>query len=130
MPTTPPDNPLADRHVLIVEDEFMIAFTLQVAIEDAGGEATIAATVKRALADVATMALDELPDIAILDVQVGTDAVYPVADALTEGGVPFVFHSGHADTDVLLGRYPGAASLPKPAPLSAMTDRLAEMLAA
>ena len=35
-------------------------------------------------------------DAAILDVNLDGESVYPVADALRERGIPFVFSSGHA----------------------------------
>ena len=36
-------------------------------------------------------------DLAILDVNLNGDAVYPVADLLMERGVPFVFSTGYGD---------------------------------
>jgi len=40
------------------------------------------------------------PDIAILDVNVGGEFVYPVADRLLERGIPFVFLTGYGRESV------------------------------
>jgi len=44
-------------------------------------------------------ALDEIskamPDVAVLDVNLGNEMVYPVAERLNVAGVPFVFTTGY-----------------------------------
>ena len=85
MPT--PD--LRGLHLLLVEDEFLLALGLAEAASDLGAEVFgPVASVDDALALV-----DKLPelDAAILDVNLGDSTIYPVADALRARGVPFVF---------------------------------------
>lgn len=53
-------------------------------------------------------------DIAILDVHLGREESFPAADRLRTKGVPFIFHSGHADRGDLFGAYPEAALCKKP----------------
>lgn len=78
--------------VLIVEDEAIISFLL----EDMLGE--LGATDIRHAANVGG-ALDILkvhtPHLAVLDVNLGGERAYPVADALEQRGVVFLFTTGY-----------------------------------
>jgi len=84
---------LSGRHILVVEDEYMIATDLAQSLEDLGVSVLgPAASVSDALALVAR----EGPvDAAVLDINLGVEKVFPVADALHEQGVPFVFATGY-----------------------------------
>jgi len=50
-----------------------------------------AASVSTALEEIAKA----MPDIAVLDVNLGNEMVYPVAEQLNVAGVPFVFTTGY-----------------------------------
>jgi CheY-like chemotaxis protein len=83
---------LAGRRVLVVEDDFLVALHLVAMLECAGAEIVgPALTVREALE-----ALDPLPDIATLDVQLGDETSFPIADELARQGVPFLFATGTA----------------------------------
>lgn len=83
---------LAGLRVLVVEDEMLNAMFLEDLLLDLGCEVVgPAATVAEGLA----LASSERPDAAVLDVNLGADRVYPVADALRQEGVPFVFVTGY-----------------------------------
>ena len=69
---------------------------------------------------------DELPDCAILDVFTGDGEVYPLADALTEAGVPIIFHSGHVSPSEVRERYPEAWACAKPCSPDKLIDVLQE----
>lgn len=86
--TAPPD--LSGARILVVEDEPFIAFDLKMAIEDSGACAIgPAATVAEALDLIA----HEMPDGAILDVNLPDGTIGPVLDALAaRAGV--VVHTG------------------------------------
>lgn len=114
---------LADRTVLVAEDEFLIALNLEMLLEDAGACVRLAATVGEAVA-----AASNGIDVALLDVSLADGEVFPAADILAERGLPFVFHSGHAATEVLLERYPRARALPKPAHENVLLATLGAML--
>ena len=105
---------LSGSTVLIVEDELLIALDIQVALEDAGAETLVVGSVGEALALLNGLATP--PDAAVLDVRLGAEEVFPVADVLAERSVPIVFHSGHARAIDLAKHYPRASVLPKPAP--------------
>ncbi len=83
----------ADRlKVLLIEDEVLVALVLEDTIEGLGHEiVATAGTVQHALDVVREKHLD----LAILDVNVGGQQVFPVADLLSERGIPFCFVTGY-----------------------------------
>ena len=84
---------LRDRTILIAEDEYLAANDLAKELARAG--ATVAGpfpTTDRAMAFLSA----STPDGAILDIDLRGATVYPLADALREMGIPFVFMTGHA----------------------------------
>ena len=90
--------------VLIVEDEFLVATLIEDMLTSAG--CVVSGPIPR-LAE----ALDAVDcgtfDAAVLDVNLGGDRVYPVADALSRRNVPFVFVTGYG-TGVLPYNMPSA----------------------
>ena len=121
---------LSDRRVLVVEDEFLIALELRMILEDEGAEVFEAASVADGHAVIEHCAADGgLPDVAVLDVRLGNEEVFPVADDLNARGVPFVFHSGHAKADELAERYPAAGVFSKPAEAKRLVASLARRTA-
>lgn len=99
--------------VLVVEDEFIIGMDLAETVRDLGyrvdgphfGKKTAFAAIG-----------EEMPDFAILDVFIEDGEVYPLADALTDAGVPIIFHSGHVPPKEVKQRYPMAQAAEKPCP--------------
>jgi len=86
------DQELAGRRVLVVEDNYLIATDLAEMLGRAGAEVVGPVARIRDALD----ALDLLPDVASLDVQLGDETSFPIADELTRRGVPFVFATGTA----------------------------------
>jgi CheY-like chemotaxis protein len=85
---------LRGRRFLVVEDEYLIAVSLVLALEEDGAEVVgPAGSVRDALALVE--AEDGRLDGAVLDINLHDERVYPVADALAARGVPFVFLTGY-----------------------------------
>ena len=84
---------LADKCVLIVEDEFLIAFDIADQFEAAG------ARVLGPFAGVSTtlQAIEhgDVPDAAVLDVNLGGERSLRVAQRLAQDGIPFVFVTGY-----------------------------------
>ena len=83
------------RRVLIVEDESLIAMMLEDFLESLGhGLAGTCETVPDALARVAEGGFD----VAILDVNLNGQRVWPVADRLAAQGIPYILATGgHID---------------------------------
>lgn len=94
--------PLDGLRLLVVEDEALVAMVLEDYLADLG--CTVvgpASTIGDALAFVQAEPLAF--DGAILDVNLGRDPIDPVADALTERGVPFILATG--DGGAAAGRF-------------------------
>ncbi|KAB7771535.1 response regulator [Xanthomonas maliensis] len=87
------DHPLLGRRILVVEDDYLLAESLHDLLAEAGAAVVgPAGNVSDALDLIAaTKGIDG----ALLDVNVRGQAVFPVADALLERGVPFSFCSGY-----------------------------------
>jgi CheY-like chemotaxis protein len=93
----PPELKDRPRAVLIVEDDVLLGMAIGVCVEDAGYEvAGLARSVEAALATLS----HETVDAALLDVNLQGELVYPVANALAERGVPFVFVTAHPPKDI------------------------------
>ena len=113
-------QPFAGRRVLVVEDEALVAMLLETILEDMGCMAVgPAATVDEGL----RMAADEAVDAALLDVNVAGRQVFPVAQALKDRGVPFVFSTGYGEGG-LPDEWRGQPTLQKPFTEAAVRDAL------
>jgi DNA-binding response OmpR family regulator len=87
-----PESP----RILVVEDDYLIASLLADVLEAAGWQVIGPVGQLTEAVDTATHAGF---DVAVLDVNLGGEAVYPVAAVLDERNVPFVFLTGYgADT--------------------------------
>lgn len=91
------DNSGRGKRILVVEDELMIRMLLEGMLSDLGHTVVAeAGGIDEALA----LAKETEIDIAILDVNLNNKPITPVADALAERGVPFVFASGYGQRGV------------------------------
>ena len=79
--------------VLIVEDEVLVALTMEDLLIDLGCE--IAGSFGGVAPALAWIAVTKGIDGALLDVNLGGEMVYPVAEALAKRGVPFAFATGY-----------------------------------
>ncbi|MGI4767627.1 MAG: sensor histidine kinase [Janthinobacterium lividum] len=117
-------NGLSGRRILVVEDEVMVSWLLEDMLGQLGCRVLgPAARVDQALAIID----DEEIDAAILDVNLNGEKSYPIADALTAGGVPFVFSTGYGRKG-LQDRYANVPMLQKPYKRSALGDALGTLL--
>jgi CheY-like chemotaxis protein len=88
---------LNGMRVLVVEDEAAISLLLEDMLLDFGCEVIgPAARLSAALEAVSR----ETIDLAILDVNVAGEPIYPVADALAQLSVPFVFSTGYGSAGI------------------------------
>lgn len=92
--------------VLIVEDQMLIALDLESMLADEG-------ITKVATANSVRQGLEQLekspPDLAILDINLGSTTSFEVAEALARKGIPFVFATGYGEGAELP---PGLAQTP------------------
>ena len=124
-PRPSPAQPLIGKRILIVEDEALVALDLEMTLRAAGAE-TVGPCLR--LARALAMAERETVDGVVLDIRLGREESYPIADLLHERGVAIVFHSGHADARHLHARYPGAGSCPKPCTPATLVRTLARTI--
>lgn len=110
----------AGKHILIVEDEYFLADETRQKLEQLG--ATVvgpAANVQDALELLATSEING----AILDVHLGDEFVFPVAEKLDEANIPFVFATGY-DASVIPAKFSGFTLCEKPTELGKIASAL------
>ena len=96
--------------ILLVEDEAMISMLLEDMLIDEGAAVVgPAATTDAALREIAAEQIDG----ALLDVNLGGQQSFGVAEALAERGIPFVFVTGYGEAGVR-SHFPEARTLQKP----------------
>jgi DNA-binding response OmpR family regulator len=91
---------LAGKRILIVEDEMLVALLIEVFLADLGC-ITVGpcGSVAMALGAIRTEAFD----MAVLDVNLAGEKVYPVAELLAEMRIPFLFLSGYGEEAIPAG---------------------------
>lgn len=103
---------LTGRSILVVEDECVIALDLAAALQEEG--AVVLGPVSSVQDAYQCMREHSHIDAAVLDVRLRDDElVFPIAEALQERDVPFVFATG-CGCDVLPVRYRSTPALEKP----------------
>ncbi|MDO5705752.1 MAG: response regulator [Paracoccus sp. (in: a-proteobacteria)] len=93
------DLPLSGRTILVVEDDFFQAQDLSDELREQG--ATLMGPFSTlAAAEAALSAPGEAPDAAILDIKIRNLLIYPLAQALDEAGIPYLFATGYDQSSV------------------------------
>ncbi len=110
--------------ILVVEDEPLIAFMLKDWLSELGCDTL-------GPADCVKTALDIIRQTeiegAILDVSLGGEDCFSVADVLREKGVPFAFVTGH-DAKAVAPRFEGELVLQKPFVFSSVQSTVSKLL--
>ena len=116
---------LAGRRILVVEDEMLVAMSIEDTLIDAGCEVVgPAPTVGRALG----LLQDEAKiDAVVLDMNLQGQSGLPVADACDERSIPFLILSGYGDT-ALSGTHHAAPILSKPFANAVLVKALTTLL--
>lgn len=83
---------LAQRRILIVEDEAVVAMLVEEFLETFG--CVVLGPAARAAQALELVAAHPI-DAAVLDVNLAGERSYPVADELRTRGIPFVFATGY-----------------------------------
>ncbi len=100
---------LSGRRVLLVEDESLVAALAEDLLLDAGCDVMLAMRLDEAM----LLAADDEVELGILDVNLGAERSYPVADLLRARGTPFIFATGYG-REGLNGAYEDVPVLQKP----------------
>lgn len=106
------DNPVrAPERMLVLEDNMIIALDLEDMLTRIGVKQVIVAS---SVAQALEVLADEKPPFAILDVNLGAETSFPVAETLQDLGVPFAFGTGFGDSAAFPDRFRDVAVLQKP----------------
>lgn len=101
---------LAGRRILLVEDELLVAMTLEDILRSEG--CVIVGAIPR-LEQALKAAREEPLDAAVLDVNLAGERVDPIATALAERKIPFLFTTGY-DRGMLPAEHADRPTLTKP----------------
>ncbi|MDH7805100.1 MULTISPECIES: HWE histidine kinase domain-containing protein [unclassified Rhizobium] len=97
--------------ILLVEDQMLIAMDVENMLEDNGIKTIETATSS-------AMAIEKLksyvPDVAILDINLGSDTSIAVARELHRRGIPFLFATGYADASMVPDDFGNVPVIRKP----------------
>jgi hypothetical protein len=110
--------------VLIAEDDFLLALSLEASVEDLGGE--VMGPVAMA-ADGIARVRKTAPQMAFLDVQLRDGLVTPLAEVLARLGVPFALITGYQGEELKQMPLSQAPRLSKPYRPSDFTHMAAQL---
>lgn len=118
---------LSGRRILLAEDEYLIAMEIRQELEKSGAEvlgpsASIEETLK-------LLRSAQQLDVAVLDIDLGGEMAYPVAETLKERNIPFIFVSGYGRKGIC-DTYADAPLLDKPVAMHRLHGLLDHVLAA
>jgi DNA-binding response OmpR family regulator len=109
--------------VLVVEDNLLLAEVTKILLEESGCQVVgPAGWLQRGL----EMARAEPLDGAVLDINLHGEMSFPIAEALSARGVPFIFVTGYEDRSIVPLAYRSAPRLDKPV----ADERLIEVMVA
>lgn len=118
---TDTQQPLAGAKVLVLEDETLVSMMVEDMLLDLGCEVVGPfAKLDQALAFIDG---GDPIDAALLDVNLGGVRSFPMAEALADKGVPFVFTTGY-DESGLPDAWRGRPTLRKPFMMGEMAEAL------
>jgi len=109
--------------ILVVEDNVFIAMEMEYLVEDCG---CVVVGPCSNLAEAMATARDAGLDAAVIDVNLGEDRIWPLADLLEERRVPFILATGYTSNDVP-DRFKERPLLSKPLHPHALESALASL---
>jgi len=120
-----PKVSLAGLRVLLVEDQVLIALDAENCLKQLGASQVVIAP----SAEHAMKAISQArPDLAVLDVNLGDHTSTPIAEALRNLGVPFMFATGYGDTVMLPDSMRTVPIVRKPYADSALEEAVSRLL--
>ncbi|WSH64048.1 HWE histidine kinase domain-containing protein [Rhizobium ruizarguesonis] len=121
--TIPDDRPLSGLNVLLVENNLIIAMDGEDILRRLGADVATAPSVAEAMEILAGQSFD----LALLDVNLGDETSFGIADRLAADGVPFVFATGYGEGIAQANSHSDAAVLQKPYTMEGVTGILARV---
>jgi CheY-like chemotaxis protein len=111
--------------VLVIEDEPIIGLMFEDVLLELGCRVVGPASNLQQAFDIVHSA-DGI-DVAILDVKLGKQSVYPIARELADRGIPLVFSTGMG-AEGLPPEWRGCSAIPKPATIRTVAEGLRQAL--
>ncbi len=105
------DETLAGKSILLVEDDYFAAVELATQLKAAG--VNVIGPMPSLDEAVAFLRSGETIEGAVLDINLGGQLVFPLADELERRGIPFIFATGY-EPDIIPTRHAGKVLLRKP----------------
>ncbi|MCJ8056576.1 GAF domain-containing protein [Shinella curvata] len=118
------DRFLAGQKVLLVEDSLIIALDAEDILVRLGAEVMTASSVESALEIIDTSP----PDLAVLDINLGDQTSFTVADRLDDGKTPFIFATGYGEQAALPEQHLHRTVIQKPYTLEGIARVLEELI--
>ena len=113
-------------NILVVEDDFIVAFDMQSMLEEEGARVLGPAASLQEARDIIAV---EAPQAAILDVNLNGEFVFPLAEELRAKGIPFLFATAYADDERLFpATMRNDPRLPKPVLPAVLAAQLKKLL--
>lgn len=123
--STGPSRRLPGRRILLVEDSMIIALDLEGLLKAQGAsEVAVAASAAEGLALLAR----SVPDVALLDINLGPETSLPLADELKRLGVPYLFMTGYGDQLDLADRHRAVPRITKPIDREQLVEAVEHLL--
>jgi two-component sensor histidine kinase len=115
---------LSGHRVRVIEDDYYLATDTARALQGAGaavlGPCPDEAAARDELAD-------ERPDVAVVDINLGSGPSFKLAETLKDRGIPFIFTTGY-DPEVIPAEFDGVARLQKPIQLRQIVAAVSKLL--
>ena len=118
-------SPLSGRRVLVVEDEYFLADDIVRALQALG--ASVVGPFGELKEATEVVDRDSDIDIAIIDINLRTEMVFPLARTLRTRKIPFVFTTGY-DRASIESEFQDVRLLGKPLDIAAMTRELTDLV--
>lgn len=116
---------LADACVLILEDQLVIAVGLEQMLAGAGIGDVLTTSSE---AETTKVLAVRRPDVAVLDVNLGTGTSIAVAEELVRRNIPFMFATGYGDSISIPGHLKHAPVVRKPYDAASILSHLQQLI--
>lgn len=117
---------LAGRHILIVEDEYVISLEMEMALRAEGADVIgPESSVESALRVLESC---QPVDLAVVDIKLRGEPAYAVVEALKRRKVPFLITTGYSEAEIA-PEHADVMYLGKPVLMGAVTAALARLAA-
>jgi CheY-like chemotaxis protein len=115
---------VSSARVLLVEDEGLVALMIEDMLEELGLKVVASAAHVKKACELATAGSF---DLALLDVNLAGEVVFPVARILRERRIPFLFSTGYGATP-LGEEFRNAPAIGKPFSIEQLNEKLRMLL--